>query len=492
MPALRRLRLSLTLLYLMAALALIALVGIGTYLLVDRYFQSSTDLTLRYKMATQLSALGAPLTPELVEADRQWRASRGLVPSFTPTARPREGEESHEESEESHERREQAERSPERVEPRVFYDGDLAAVFVFALDSSGQPVTITDTTGTVSSTPSEFASPDALAAALVEGSDMRTVSGTGGLRARLLTYRLPEGTASGGAVALQVGRMLTDQDRVLEQMLVGLLVLSGASALVLGAASWWLAGRSLKPAQQAWERQQAFVANASHELRAPLTLMRANAEVALRRAHAVPAAVGAGHGIAGDSSTNEEQRALLQDIVQEADHMAMLVDDLLLLSRLDAGRIQLQKQPVDAGELLEEAQRHVSALAEQRGVAVVVDGASGTVQADRARLRQVLLILLDNALRHTPAGGRVTLSARPEGHSVRLAVADTGEGISAEHLPHVFERFYRASSERGEEAGGSGLGLSIARGLVEAHHGLIVISSEQGKGTTVEVVLPAG
>jgi signal transduction histidine kinase len=471
-----------------AALALIALVGVGTYLLVDRYFQSSTDLTLRYKMATQLSALGAPLTPELVEADGQWRASRGLVPSFTPTARPRE--DSNEESEESHESREQAEHSGERIEPRVFYDGDLAAVFVLALDSSGQPVTITDTTGTVSSTPSEFASPDALAAALAGGSDMRTVAGTGGLRARLLTYRLPEGAANSGAVALQVGRTLTDQDRVLEQMLMGLLVLSGASALVLGAASWWLAGRSLKPAQQAWERQQAFVANASHELRAPLTLMRANAEVALRRSHAAPAGV-VGRGTARDSTTNEEQRTLLQDIVQEADHMAMLVDDLLLLSRLDAGRIQLQKQPVNAGDLLEEARRHASALAEQRGVAVVVDGAGGMVQADPARLRQVLLILLDNALRHTPPGGRVSLSAQPEGHSVRLAVADTGEGIPAEHLPHVFERFYRASSDRGEESGGSGLGLSIARGLVEAHHGYISISSEQGKGTIVEILLPA-
>jgi signal transduction histidine kinase len=485
MPALRRLRLSLTVLYLMAALALIALVGVGTYLLVDRYFQSSTDLTLRYKMATQLAALGVPLTPELVEADLQWRASRGLVPSSLATPI-RSGEE----GEESHESREKAEHAGERIEPRVFYDGDLAAVFVLALDASGQPVAITDTTGTASGSPSDFAAPDALAAALAGGSDLRTVAGTGGLRARLLTYPLPESiTARGGPVALQVGRTLTDQDRVLEQLLMGLLVLSGASALVLGAASWLLAGRSLKPAQQAWERQQAFVANASHELRAPLTLMRANAEVALRRAHAAPVAVGVGRG--AGSSADGEQRALLQDIVQEADHMAMLVDDLLLLSRLDAGRLHLQKQPVDMAELLEEVRRHVSALAEQLGVAVVVEGAGGTVHGDPTRLRQVLLILLDNALRHTPAGGRVALSARPDGHNVRVAVADTGEGIPSEHLPHVFERFYRADSGRGEESGGSGLGLSIARGLVEAHHGHIAIDSEQGKGTTVEILLPA-
>lgn len=171
--------------------------------------------------------------------------------------------------------------------------------------------------------------------------------------------------------------------------------------------------------------------------------------------------------------------------------MALLVDDLLLLSRLDAGRLQLQKQPVEAAELLEAARRQVSALAEQRGVGVAVDGASGTIMGDPTRLRQVLLILLDNALRHTPAGGTVALSARPAGRDVRVAVADTGEGIPPEHLPHIFERFYRASSDRGEESGGSGLGLSIARGLVEAHHGHIGISSEPGKGTRVEMTLPA-
>ena len=489
MSALRRLRLSLTLLYLLASLALIALVGVGTYLLVDRYFQSSTDLTLRYKMATQLTGLGLPLTPELVSADRQWRASRGLVPSVAPAST------SGGEGEEGHENREREEHEGDKAEPRVYYDGDLAAVFVLALDANGRPVTVTGTTGTagtVSGSPSDFSAPDAVTAALADGSDLRTVLGTGGLRARLLTYALPDSARAGGApVALQVGRTLTDQDRVLQQLLMGLLVLSGASALLLGLASWWLSGRSLKPAQEAWARQQAFVANASHELRAPLTLMRANAEVALRRAHTAHASVPALPGASSSPAVDSEQRLLLQDMVQEVDHMSLLVDDLLLLSRLDAGQLQLQRQPVGATELLEGVRRQVSALGEQRGVDVVVDGASGTIMGDPARLRQVLLILLDNALRHTPAGGKVALSARPDGHSVRLTVADTGEGIPPGHLPHVFERFYRASSERGEEAGGSGLGLSIARALVDAHHGHIGISSAPGKGTAVEMMLPA-
>jgi signal transduction histidine kinase len=328
-------------------------------------------------------------------------------------------------------------------------------------------------------------------AALANGHDLRTVVGPEGVRARLLTYALPESAGSGGLVALQVGRTLSDQDRVLRQLLMGLVLLSAASALLLGVASWWLAGRSLRPAQQAWERQQAFVANASHELRAPLTLMRANAEVALRRTHTAQATVPVGAGSSAGIEVAGEQSALLHDIVQEVDHMALLVDDLLLLSRLDAGRLQLEREPVQAAELLEGVRRHVSALAEQRGVSVVVDGASGTILGDPARLRQVLLILLDNALRHTPDGGRVTLSAAPEAHGVRLQVADTGEGIAPEHLPHIFERFYRADSARGEESGGSGLGLSIAKALVEAHHGHIVLGSAPGNGTTATVLLPA-
>jgi signal transduction histidine kinase len=487
MPALRRLRLSLTLLYLLAALALIALVGVGTYVLVDRYFQTSTDLTLRYKMGTQLAALGVPLAPELVEADRQWRSSRGLVPSSSPAPR-RDGRDSHEDAEESHDD------EHARSEPTGAYDGDLAAVFVLALDANGQAVPLTGTEaipGAGGGQLASFTSAEPVTAALANGHDLRTVVGPEGVRARLLTYALPESAGSGGLVALQVGRTLSDQDRVLRQLLMGLVLLSAASALLLGVASWWLAGRSLRPAQQAWERQQAFVANASHELRAPLTLMRANAEVALRRTHTAQATVPVGAGSSAGIEVAGEQSALLHDIVQEVDHMALLVDDLLLLSRLDAGRLQLEREPVQAAELLEGVRRHVSALAEQRGVSVVVEGASGTILGDPARLRQVLLILLDNALRYTPEGGRVTLSAAPEAHGVRLQVADTGEGIAPEHLPHIFERFYRADSARGEESGGSGLGLSIAKALVEAHHGHIVLGSAPGNGTTATVLLPA-
>jgi signal transduction histidine kinase len=293
----------------------------------------------------------------------------------------------------------------------------------------------------------------------------------GGATIRLLTYRAPAGA---GPALLQLGRPLADQERALRQVLLGLLALGGGAVLLLGAGSWWLAGRSLRPVQESWARQRGFVANASHELRAPLTLLRASAEVALRRAPA------------GDA----EQRALLGDVLDECDHMARLVDDLLLLSRLDARRLPLDCRAVPLAPLLADVARQVARVADERGVAVDAAGA-GSAWADAARLRQVLLILLDNALRHTPRGGRITLTARPEGQRARLTVADTGAGIAPEHLPRIFERFYRAAQAREATGEGAGLGLAIAKALVEAQRGAIGVASQPGRGTTVSITLPA-
>jgi signal transduction histidine kinase len=122
---------------------------------------------------------------------------------------------------------------------------------------------------------------------------------------------------------------------------------------------------------------------------------------------------------------------------------------------------------------------------------VTTGEADGSVIADPTRLRQVLLILLDNALRYTPAGGSIRLSTRAHGSRVQISVADTGSGIASEHLPHVFERFYRADGTRGEADNASGLGLSIAKGLVEAQHGRMHMESQPGRGTQVLVSLPA-
>ncbi|HEU5013540.1 MAG TPA: ATP-binding protein, partial [Roseiflexaceae bacterium] len=309
----------------------------------------------------------------------------------------------------------------------------------------------------------------AVDAALRNGSDWRPVQVENAMRVRLLTWRV----AGANPVALQVGRVLSDQSDIQHQLLMVLLALGGVSVLLLGAGSWWLAGRALRPAQLSWERQQAFVANASHELRTPLTLMRASAEVALRNV----------------AASDADQRMLLNDVVQECDHTSRLVDDLLLLSRLDAGQMTLERKPIALADVFAEIERQVGRLADERGIRLRADAAGCVVPGDSLRLRQVLLILLDNALRYTPAGGAIDLAARQQGQHVVVTVRDTGSGIAPEYLPRVFERFYRADSAR--STGGSGLGLAIARALVEAQHGQIALQSQIGHGTQVMVTLPA-
>jgi len=212
-----------------------------------------------------------------------------------------------------------------------------------------------------------------------------------------------------------------------------------------------------------------FIANASHELRTPLTLIRASAEVARR-------------GLPETDSRSE----LLGDVLQETDHMGKLVEDLLLLSRIDAGRLTLAREPLDVGELLTELERQVGRLAESKDITLSRGAAKGTALADPTRLRQVLLILLDNALQNTPAGGSIALGAEPRGRKVEITVRDTGRGLSAEERSRIFERFYKAADSKG-----SGLGLAIARSLVQAHGGEIVAEGAAGTGTTIRISLPA-
>jgi signal transduction histidine kinase len=437
----------------LAALALILLVGGGAYALLRYHLDTTTDFALQRRMAQEFRGLDAPLPPTLAAADAAWSQSR--VEQVPADLSRRERGREHDDDEDGHE-------SDERRQ--AAYDADLAAIAVLPLSADG--TLLLDPNASPAPFPPDRA---AAAAALANGSDWRTIDLPGGGRARLLSYRL---TRSDGPAVLQLGRLLDDQSRLLGQLLVGLLALGGLGAVLVGAGSWSLAGRAIRPAEQAWQLQQTFVANASHELRTPLTLIRASAEMALR----------------DTAAADGDQRALLADVLQECDHTARLVDDLLLLSRLDSGRLMLQRQVVDVPALLADVQRQVGRLAEERGVRLVVSSATGAVDADPTRLRQVLLILLDNALRYTPPGGEVRLDAFVQGSRLHLVVADTGSGIPAEDLSKVFDRFYRANGARDDK--GCGLGLAIARGLVEAHKGTIRLQSEVQRGTRVEVSLP--
>ncbi len=228
----------------------------------------------------------------------------------------------------------------------------------------------------------------------------------------------------------------------------------------------------LESIDAAYQTQKRFVSDASHELRAPLTALQGNLEL-LKRKPTIP---------------ETEREEILTEIECEANRMTRLVADLLVLARADAG-VALKRCPVDLDATVLEAFREARHLAQ--GQSLTLDPfVPARVEGDEDRLKQLLLLLLDNALKYTPAQGLVTVGLIPTGTEVEVIVSDTGVGISTEDLPHVFERFYRADPARGRDPGGTGLGLSIARWIVEQHEGEIRIESELEKGTTVRVRLP--
>jgi signal transduction histidine kinase len=189
----------------------------------------------------------------------------------------------------------------------------------------------------------------------------------------------------------------------------------------------------------------------------------------------------------------ETQRKFLDVIVSNAQRMQRLVDDLLDLARIEAGAWRPQLADVDPAETAEGAWAAFADRARDRGVAFRLEAkAIRRVQVDPDALRQILTNLFDNALRYTPTGGTITFATRRVDDGIELSVTDTGSGIPAEHLPRVFERFYRVDPGRSRDQGGTGLGLSIVRHLVESHGGRVDLESAMGAGTTVRVVLPPG
>ena len=222
------------------------------------------------------------------------------------------------------------------------------------------------------------------------------------------------------------------------------------------------------------ELRRQLVADVAHELRTPLAVMRVEIE-------------------ALQDGLTEPTPEKLASLGEEVALLGRLVEDLRLLSLLDAGQLSLQLQPVAPAEAVQRVLQQVTTAAERKGVELETAAPAGlpAAQADPDRLQQVLLNLLHNALRHTPAGGTVRLAAQAEGRELHFQVADTGEGIAAEDLAHLFERFYRTDASRARASGGTGLGLSIVRGLVEAMGGRVWAESVVGQGTVVHFTLPA-
>ena len=286
--------------------------------------------------------------------------------------------------------------------------------------------------------------------------------------------------------------------------LLAVLLRAAPAAVVFVAPPVWLARRVLADAgrlrrvnarlEAALDDQRRFLADAAHELRTPVASLRAH--VALLR-QAVAAAPAGGSEPRGEDAAVTE---MLAQMTQETARLSALLADLLTLARADEGA-PATVAPVDLEELLVAVYREVQPLAGGVRLTLDVDAGAGApvVRGDPERLRQMLLNLVTNALRFTPAGGRVTLSCRQgDGHAV-LRVADSGAGIAAADLPHVFDRFYRADAARardaagaGSGAGGAGLGLSIARWAAETHGGTITATSAPGRGSVFTVRLPLG
>ncbi len=262
---------------------------------------------------------------------------------------------------------------------------------------------------------------------------------------------------------------------MLRRLLAIILTATAAGMLAAVVAGYFLAGRALVPVRSAWEKQQQFVADASHELRTPLTVIKTNAELLLRY----------------PDRTVREESARITNVVREAGRMSRLVAALLTLARADAGQPELVAEQVRLGDLVTIAAEQFRPLAEQKGVALGVAVEDGVpLRADRERIQQLLVILLDNAVKYTPAGGSVSVTCRRQAGQAVLTVADTGVGIAPGDVPQIFDRFFRGDRARSRGDGGAGLGLAIARWIVESHGGKIKAESTVGAGTKINVTLP--
>lgn len=223
--------------------------------------------------------------------------------------------------------------------------------------------------------------------------------------------------------------------------------------------------------------RQDFVANVSHELRTPLSSIKGYSETLME----------------GGVKQPKEQKEFLEIIYRESGRLAKLIDDILDLSRIESGKMAMVFMPLDVGP----AVKRVCAILEKQAaskslrVSVELPGGLPRILADEGRISQVLLNLLDNAVKYTPENGKIRISAAPEGNFVRIEVSDTGAGIPEADMPRIFERFYRVDKARSRELGGTGLGLSIVKHIVQAHGGQVSVKSAPEKGSTFSFTIPA-
>jgi len=263
-----------------------------------------------------------------------------------------------------------------------------------------------------------------------------------------------------------------------QNILTNLIYTFSAVALVMlvaiYVASRYFANRAIVPVQEAFNKQKRFIADASHELKTPLAVINTNADVLL----------------ANSEDTIREQSKWLHHIKSETERMKTLTNDLLYLTEMDDARERILHVPFDLSEAVESVILTMEAVIFEKNIELDYEIEPGlTVNGSSEQMKQVAMILLDNAVKYTNPGGSIELKLRKTGHHILLSVTNTGEGISAEHLGKIFDRFYRADPSRSRKHGGYGLGLAIAKSIVEQHRGKIYAKSVPNETTTFFVQL---
>jgi two-component system sensor histidine kinase CiaH len=338
-----------------------------------------------------------------------------------------------------------------------------AALGVIQIDSSESGVPF------VTGTPDEFqldGISEGLIAAAAAGEGFVVVD-LAGTPVRLLTMSVE---TEQGPLLAQVFSDRTAELRTLESLFLVLLVAVPLVAVAAGLAGWLYSGRALVPIRNALQRQRQFAADASHELRTPLTVLSGNLQAL---------SVMDRSGPSGDEA--------IADAVAETDRMASLLDDLLVLARTDAEAFPMAITAMDLADEAAEAMGGLTARAAERSVELALDVEPGPMQGDPDRLRQLIVILVGNAIDHGASPGHIWLTVRPDEHRIRLTVADDGPGITPADRDHAFERFWRGHRGGAE---GSGLGLPIAEWIVAAHSGNIAVEERPGGGARFEVSFP--